>query len=96
MSIELHKEALEMALSLTCGALEKAGFEHIDNPADAIEVLAQQRDELLAALKRMDAMHDLMMKQVNHGASFYQSDCLHEMNAAPIQAARAIAKAEAA
>ena len=53
MSEQLHKEALEMALSLTCGALEKAGFEHIDNPADAIEVLATQRDELLAVLKKI-------------------------------------------
>jgi uncharacterized coiled-coil DUF342 family protein len=64
-------------------------------PYATIQKYKSQRDELLAALKRMQALHDLMMKQANHGASFYQADCLREMNEAPIQAARAIAKVEA-
>ena len=45
---------------------------------------------LLEALERMNKMHGMMMKKVNHGASFYDAECLHEMNAAPIQAAKAI------
>jgi hypothetical protein len=51
----------------------------------------KQRDEVMAALERMVAMHDSMMKKVNHGASFYDVDCLREMNEAPIQAQVAIA-----
>jgi hypothetical protein len=47
----IRREAMNMIVNFTCSALEKAGFEHIDNPADAIEVLATQRDESLAALK---------------------------------------------
>jgi hypothetical protein len=47
----ISREAMNMIVKFTYGALEKAGFKHIDNPAEAIEVLATQRDELLAALK---------------------------------------------
>lgn len=46
--------------------------------------------ELTAALTRMLAMHELMMKKVNHGASFYDAECLKEMNEAPIQAQKAL------
>lgn len=42
--------------------------------------------ELFDALTRMCRMHDLMMKKVNHGASFYDAECLAEMNEAPTQA----------
>lgn len=45
---------------------------------------------LRSALQRMDDMHEKMMAKVNHGASFYDADCLREMNKAPIQAARAL------
>ena len=48
---------------------------------------------LLSALIRMDKMHEMMMAKVNHGASFYDAECLHEMNSAPIQAAKAIHQA---
>ena len=47
-------------------------------------------ERLRAALKRMDRMHGMMMAQANHGASCYDADCIHEMNGAPIQAARAL------
>ena len=47
-------------------------------------------EKLRAALTRMDRMHGLMMAKVNHGASFYDAECLQEMNEAPIQAARAL------
>jgi len=47
--------------------------------------------QLFDALERMDKMHEMMMAQVNHGASFYDAECLHEMNGAPIQAAKAMA-----
>lgn len=43
-------------------------------------------DMLEKAMHRMMRMHDLMMAQVNHGASFYQAECLAEMNGAPIYA----------
>ena len=45
----------------------------------------------MGALRGMTLMHNLMMKQVNHGASFYQSDCLQAMNEAPIKATEALA-----
>lgn len=46
--------------------------------------------QLTNALARMVAMHSLMMKKVNHGASFYDGECLREMNEAPIQAQEAL------
>lgn len=49
--------------------------------------------ELLEALRRMDRMHELMMSMTNHGSSWYDANTLREMNEAPIQAARALAKA---
>lgn len=55
--------------------------------------LAAAAEDLLAALQRMDRMHALMMEKVNHRASWYDAECLREMNEAPLQAARAIAKA---
>lgn len=41
---------------------------------------------LIVALERMVKMHDLMMKKVNHKASFYDAECITEMNEAPQQA----------
>lgn len=51
--------------------------------------------KLFDALARMDRMHEAMMEKVNHKASWYDADCLREMNEAPIQAARALAAARA-
>lgn len=48
--------------------------------------------QLFDALLRMDRMHEMMMKVVNHRASFYDAKCLAEMNGAPIQAAKALAE----
>ena len=48
---------------------------------------------LLDALERMCKMHDLMMSKINHGASFYDSECLREMGEAQIHAREAIANA---
>lgn len=62
--------------------------------ANYCKAITQQNAELLVALERMTKMHDLMMKKVNHGASFYDNECLREMNEAPIQAAKAIADAK--
>lgn len=59
-----------------------------------IEELRAQNAALVAALERMLAMHDTMMTKVNHGASFFDADCLREMNEAPSQAAQAIASAK--
>lgn len=50
---------------------------------------------LLSALVRLDKMHELMMKKINHGASWYDAECLFEMNAAPLEAAKAIQAARA-
>ena len=73
------------------------GWSPVDCPSELIGDLRNERDELAAkneqlrdALARMVRMHGLMMAKVNHGASFYDAECLHEMNAAPIQAARAL------
>jgi hypothetical protein len=45
---------------------------------------------LTIALERMLAMHDLMMKKVNHAASFYDPEFIKEMNEAPAHARRQI------
>ena len=54
-----------------------------------LEEARQLIEELVSSLVRMNAMHDLMMKKVNHGASFYDAACIREMNEAPIQATKA-------
>lgn len=56
--------------------------------------LIEAAHDLQKALKEMTSMHALMMKKTNHGASFYDAECLHKMNAAPTQAMHAIAKSE--
>lgn len=52
-------------------------------------------DELVEALKRMKRMWEMMMEKVDHGASFYDADTIREMNEAPLDANKALAKAEA-
>lgn len=49
---------------------------------------------LLDALKRMEHMHQLMMEKIDHGKSWYDAECMREMNEAPLQAAITIAAAE--
>ena len=73
------------------------GWSPADCPSEIIGDLRNERDEFAAeneqlrsALTRMDRMHAMMMAKANHGASFYDAECIHEMNAAPIQAARAL------
>jgi len=57
----------------------------------------EERIQILrAALQRMMVMHDKMMQKTNHGASFYDADCIREMNEAPLQAERAIKTSSAA
>jgi len=56
--------------------------------------LTETEKTLIAALKRMHALQNLMMKKVNHGTSFYDAETIREMNEAPVQAARAITDAE--
>ena len=45
---------------------------------------------LTKALYRMIKMHEMMMRDVNHGASAYNGNCIREMNEAPIQAGLAL------
>jgi hypothetical protein len=45
---------------------------------------------LFDALDRMSKMHHLLMTKINHGASFYDAECIREMNEAPVQAAKAL------
>ena len=73
------------------------GWAPADCPSEIVGDLRNERDELAAeieklrtALIRMDKMHAMMMAQANHRASWYDAECLQEMNAAPIQAARAL------
>lgn len=47
---------------------------------------AARIEQLTASLTRMLEMHDLIMEKVNFGASFFDTECLMEMNAAPVQA----------
>ncbi|MFA6903365.1 MAG: hypothetical protein WC236_09805 [Gallionellaceae bacterium] len=51
LAIKRSRDALEIIAVCTAGALDKAGFTEIDNPADAIEMLVQQRDELRDVLQ---------------------------------------------
>lgn len=44
--------------------------------------------ELMETLRRMDRMHELMMRDVNHKQSAYQAETLREMNEAPLQTQR--------
>lgn len=50
----------------------------------------EQRKQLKDSLSRMVSMHELMMDKVNHAASFYDGNCLAEMNEAPLQAKRTL------
>jgi len=52
--------------------------------------MSESEKILIAALERMIDMHNLMMEKVNHGANWYDAQCLREMNEAPIQACRAL------
>lgn len=45
---------------------------------------------LCLALERMLKMHELVMNKTNVGASFYDAECIREMNLAPIQAQQAL------
>lgn len=56
----------------------------------AARKMRAENERLRSALVRMMAMHEMMMKKINHGASFYDADCLREMNEAPIQAHNAL------
>lgn len=62
--------------------------EHADYAALESKFAAQAAriEQLTASLTRMLEMHDLMMEKVNFGASFFDTECLMEMNAAPVQA----------
>lgn len=53
-------------------------------------MVTELEKKLFKALERMDKMHAMMMEQVNHRASAYDSVCIHEMNAAPLEAAQAM------
>ncbi|MPS48506.1 MAG: hypothetical protein E2592_05865 [Methylobacillus sp.] len=77
-------------------AKNKAGKVNMDellgpgeNPdsADAVD--------LLNALEGMVYMHKLMMKKTNHGASFYDAECIRSMNVAPMIASQVIARVRA-
>jgi hypothetical protein len=68
---------------------------YIMRPEDVREVTALLRaaPDLRDALKRMLDMHSLMMKKVNHSASYYDADTIREMNEAPSLARKALAYA---
>lgn len=48
--------------------------------------LVQQIESLEDVLRDMLAMHTKVMDKTNHGASFYDADCLAAMNTVPQQA----------
>lgn len=47
-------------------------------------------NRLQIALTRMLTMHEMMMNKTNIKASFYDAECLREINEAPIQARRVL------
>ncbi|EAT4153025.1 hypothetical protein EUY23_02815 [Salmonella enterica] len=47
-------------------------------------------NRLQIALARMLTMHEMVMNKTNIKASFYDADCIREMNEAPIQARRVL------
>lgn len=47
-------------------------------------------NRLQIALARMLTMHEMVMSKTNIRASFYDADCVREMNEAPIQARRVL------
>ncbi|ELC8786614.1 hypothetical protein RJV04_000876 [Salmonella enterica] len=47
-------------------------------------------NRLQIALARMLAMHEMVMNKTNIKASFYDADCIQEMNEAPTQARRVL------
>lgn len=57
-------------------------------------IFISNEEKLKVALQRMVNMHDLMMKKVNHGASFYDAECLGEMHEAPLQAKQLLSDLE--
>lgn len=64
--------------------LYEAGYDGLE----AVKALP----ELLETLKRMDRMHELMMRDVNHKQSAYQAETLREMNEAPLQTQRLLSR----
>ncbi|MGP1257074.1 MAG: hypothetical protein ACTS10_21840 [Kiloniellales bacterium] len=65
-------------------AMEAKGYRG----ADALKALP----ELMETLKRMDRMHELMMRDVNHKQSAYQAETLREMNEASLQTQRLLSR----
>jgi hypothetical protein len=53
-----------------------------------------RQDLLVAALKRMLEMHELVGEKINFGASFFDAETLNEMIEAPLQSRIAIANIE--
>lgn len=54
------------------------------------EVETMHRDfaALRKSLRRMIAMHESMMKEIDHKSSCYTADTIREMNEAPLEAER--------
>jgi hypothetical protein len=49
-------ETLEIIALATAGGLERAGFEHVDNPGLAIDSLRVDRDAAIAQVERLTAL----------------------------------------
>lgn len=64
--------------------------DHLEDPEGNWDKVCSVMLAQEAALVRMLKLYDLMMEKVNHKASFYDADCVREMNEAPGQARRAL------
>lgn len=87
-------ESLKRALAWEWTEIPKNALSQIQQAlrlavADASKNLSNEC-ALRVALERMDRMHAMMMEKVNHGASWYDAECLREMNEAPLEARRAL------
>lgn len=55
-------DAMEIIALATAGGLERAGFEHVDNPGEAIDILAAERD----TLRNTTATAELALRIADH------------------------------
>lgn len=64
------------------------------NPTAILYCYTELESKLIKSLDRMVKMHALMMNKTNHAASFYDAECIKEMNEAPTEAQQLLDEAE--
>ena len=85
-----HNQHAETVEWLRSEALKKDALKHAAVALTEWQALATRNHQLQATLLRMLNMHHLMMSKIDHGKSWYDADCLREMNQAPSQARKVL------